>query len=365
MKEQEFKILQVISRLDPGGAERVFVDICNMLTKKNHKIVAMFTRDIGTLADQLDSNIKIISLKRKWKFSLFSVIKVLVIINKFDIIHIHSRHAFMFIKIISLLFPFKKYNLILHDHYGKIEINKSVPFFLKVFSKNFTYLGVSSDLTTWAKDVVKIKNKNIFNLYNIRFIDQKKIQKNFNEKFENKDIIKYVLVSNIHPVKNIEFSIELFYHLKKQRKSSLTIYGNKSDIKYFLFLKKIINNLKLNDSVKFIFNEKNIPSILNQFDFGLYSSKSESGPLVLIEYLSQGLPFLSFKTGQVASQISNIYPELFIENFNLSEWTHKINNLHSLSQNEKKDFIKTYNELYSPDNYYEKLVNIYNSLLGL
>ena len=57
---------------------------------------------------------------------------------------------------------------------------------------------------------------------------------------------------------------------------------------------------------------------------GIHTSYSESGPLVLIEYLAQNLPFLTFRTGDVVDKLILNFPELIQENFEVQLWASKI-----------------------------------------
>ena len=64
---------------------------------------------------------------------------------------------------------------------------------------------------------------------------------------------------------------------------------------------------------------------IQQFEIGLQTAKSESGPLVLIEYLAQSLPFLTFNTGQVVDDIKSDIPQLILDNFELNHNLHFLN----------------------------------------
>ena len=59
------KILQVIDTLNVGGAERVFVDICNILNENQVDVSALFILKGGVLQDKIKSGILIYELNRK------------------------------------------------------------------------------------------------------------------------------------------------------------------------------------------------------------------------------------------------------------------------------------------------------------
>jgi glycosyltransferase involved in cell wall biosynthesis len=94
---------------------------------------------------------------------------------------------------------------------------------------------------------------------------------------------------------------------------------------------------------------------------GLSTSISESGPLVLIEFLARGIPFLTFKTGEVANLISKYYPEFVIDNLLLEEWVDRIHCILS-KKYEKKDLVEIYKNHFSPENYYTQTKVIYKQI---
>ena len=68
----------------------------------------------------------------------------------------------------------------------------------------------------------------------------------------------------------------------------------------------MISSKNLDNNISIIQNCYNIEDRLTHYQLALHSSKLEAGPLVLLEYLSQGVPFLSFKTGEVVDKIKEM-----------------------------------------------------------
>ncbi|MFL2983049.1 MAG: glycosyltransferase [Candidatus Neomarinimicrobiota bacterium] len=352
------KILQIIDILDPGGTERVFVDLCNILNRYGKDVSVLFTREPGILSNQLNENIHQISLNRKFRYSFIAILRLFIILRSYEIIHIHGRYNFFYVKMIMIFFPLRKWKVYFHDHYGAIEIDQSVPLFFRLVTKNYNYIGVSKSLTDWAYFKLGLKNKQIFYLSNIRDIDPVNDFKQRDELKKNKTF-ELVQVSNIHPIKNIEFSLRLLCKLKEKEKVRLSIYGKISDINYFKSLTILSKSLNLEEDLIFIHDQLNIPSILHKYDLGLCTSKSESGPLVLIEYLSRGLPFVSYRTGEVVSQLTNEYPFFIIDNFDREGWVNRIKEINENKLFQKVNLISTYNKLFSYKSYYNNLKTIY------
>ena len=339
------KVLQVIDQLGVGGAERVVIDMTNLLHEAN--IDVSFLALLGPKDQDFEINSRIPKyyLYRKSKFSfikLFSLRKILV---KYDIIHVHMRHTFSYVQLVSKLFRINS-KVILHDHFGKINLEFKVPLLLNSFLKPKYYIGVSNELTDWCKVKLKINNlNNIFLLSNIA-VKQKIIQP------KNKN--GWVMVGNIKPTKNQLFAIELAHYLNKK----LTIIGKVQDQVYYQILKDKVQDLGIENTITFVHDEYNPQKRLNEFKIGLMTSKSESGPLVLIEYLAQSLPFISYNTGFVSNVLADELPDSFLDSFELSEWKKKIV-LISKSQIDYKFLYDTY---FSPSNYCQECIAIYKEI---
>ena len=336
------KVLQVIDSLEVGGAERVCIDISNLLIEKKIDIAVLTISKNGELYSFLDSRIKTYCLERKSKFNLKTIRKMVSILNSYDIIHIHMRHSYRYVKFSSLLYKLSC-KLILHDHFGSIAIDKSIPLFMNNLLKPKFYVGVSNELVKWAEE--KLKTSETYLLENII------IKKNYSSIKQTNTIVH---VSNISPVKNQLFSIKLI----EKTSFNLVIYGKVKDVNYYNGLKKYLRLNNLEDRVSFIHNENNIQNVLGRFKLGLMTSISESGPLVLIEYLAQSLPFVANKTGQVANMISDELP-FFVDDFNLDIWLDKMT---QVINDDSINLLDCYYKFFNPLDYAKKCLDIYKKI---
>lgn len=138
----------------------------------------------------------------------------------------------------------------------------------------------------------------------------------------------------------------------------LTIIGEIQDQKYYDILIKEIESLNYKNQVQFLHGIDNVQQLLPQFELGLMTSISESGPLVLIEYLSQNLPFIANQTGEVGVVLKKELPNLFIKNFDLNEWRNKTKKL----ENKNLQLDQLYSKYYSPNQYIKECLKIYRSI---
>jgi glycosyltransferase involved in cell wall biosynthesis len=344
----KIKVLFVIDRIIIGGAEQVFLDIIELLKNKIEIHVLIITKTEHSQLQRIPPRVKIFELNRRNKFSLFTIWECKNILCNFDLVHVHMRHTYRYISIIRKLFNLNT-KLMFHDHYGKIQIDQKPPFALYDFLRPDFYIGVSEGLSNWAQNVWGIPGYRTMCLQNLP-------RANASVSRETKLFqCEFVIVGNIKPVKNQSFGIAL---CEKINKSSIEIIGKIQDKNYFDSLKKLSN-------VSFNLTEDKASNKLNEFKFGLCTSLSESGPLVILEYFVAGLPFLSYKTGGIADVLYKYVPEYFLDTFELNDW---IDRYEQLNRNYKRipfELIeKVLEKEFNREEYAHKSIDIYTRCLS-
>lgn len=86
----------------------------------------------------------------------------------------------------------------------------------------------------------------------------------------------------------------------------------------------------------FVGLRQDVPILLNSVDFALMPSRSESGPLVLIEYLAAGLPFVAFNVGNLSNQMADLNLPGFASPGDLNELGVQLETLLSLSAEQRR-----------------------------
>lgn len=338
------KILQVIDTLNIGGAERVFVDMCNILKDNNQDVSALvLLKNRGELVSQL--KVPILTFFRSNKWSIYSMYRCYNILKKHDIIHCHSKHVFRYIKLISILFKCNQ-KLILQDHSSSKISGKQLIIFKHILRPDY-YIGVSTAINQHAIHQLELNSKNVFLLENI-IIKSASIEALFPTDF--------VLVSNIKSTKNNLFALEI---LNLFNEKSIRVIGHIQEFKYYDKMRSYSNLNKL--KVDFITNLQEVQPVLKNSKIGLHPSPLETGPLALIEYLAQGVPFLAYETGEVAKILKPHFPEYFIDNFELEKWKNRIESLLSTPADVEK-MNAVFEKYFGKLQYYDKLKGIYKCI---
>ncbi len=345
------KTLHVIDSLNTGGAEKVCLDIITMLIDAGYQADCMVISSKGALYDQIDSRARVFFLNRRHKFSLIKMRKCALLASQYDIVHVHMRHTWAYVKLSSLLFN-RKLKLLFHDHFWEINTFSDATFRLRGILKPQFYVGVSNNHIVWARRVLQITEKNIYVLKNTVIPDYG------SSNIYHGDLL---MISNLREIKNVLFGINLANHLKRK----LTIFGSHDGAVYG---DMVLREAASSEYITIIQNEWEVQKYLNNFSLAIHTAFLETGPLVLLEYMAHGLPFITFRTGAVVEQIKDVFPFLIAESFDLSEWEKKINLLESRIRNEgdtlASDLKKVFADKFSPDNYLEQCLMIYQNVLN-
>lgn len=342
------KVLQVIDRLNIGGAERVMLNITHLLAERNIEVGVLLFNQGFAFDKDIDKRAKLFVLNRNNKFSIAKLHKTFRTCSEYEIVHVHMRHCYRYIKLAQLLFG-GKFKVILHDHYGNIEIDKNIPSGFNSILKPAYYIGVSQTLTTWALTALKTNPLHTYLLPNTILLG-KPIDHN-----SRKTEQKVFMVSNIRETKNIEFAISLFQRLKWDS----TIYGNKADDKYF---DKITSLIQGDPIIKIVSGKTDFADVYKEYAIAVHCGVSETGPLVLLEYLANGIPFIAYKTGDVSDTVAKELPLHFMDSFDVDEWTKRIQEI--LKQEDLTDKLKNvFKKHFSPDKYIDECLRIYQEVL--
>lgn len=353
------KVLHVIDSLRIGGAERVLVDLCNLLIRKNVDVSVLVITGEDPMRKYLDPDIPYYKLNRTFKWDMAKLYRINKICRGYDIIHVHLRYNFKYLAFCKFVFR-GKFRIVLHDHFGDIENDRRIPFGVGFFLRRERwFMGVSQPLVAWAVERVGLKPYRCFILPNIVMR-----RENLPEKASPSKSLKVLLVSNFRPSKNHAFAFKLFAELNKVLDYRVTLVGQVHDKEYMGRLLDQIRHLNLLDRLEIRHDIDDVQLIASQFDIAIHTAHQESGPLVLIEYLAQGLPFVAFKTGEVSTQVCDVIPDFLMGNFDVSEWLKRILFVINRKRQYEREIRDCFESLYSEDRFVDRTLHIYNHIIS-
>ncbi len=337
-------------KLNVGGTEKLFVMIANLLNSQGHNTTIVLTQSEGKLDYLIEKGISKVYLRRKSRLSFKALKQLAITCKDADTIHIHTYFNYSYYCLCRILFRINGPKVILQEHSNMHAIRwfdklllKSVDAFIAVSQKQI-------DLVKKWKVVADNKMFQISNIITVPF------------KIANKAIPSYkvVMVGNIRREKNYELAISIVESLKSL---SLDIYGNINDFEYFKELQILIKGKEIGERIRFIQNESNVFNHFNMYDLAIHTAKFETGPLVLMEYLSAGLPFFTSNAGQSQVVISQYLPFIVVQSFDATEWVKVINGFYEQSQNDRNrlsnEFSSNASKIIDTEAYYQKLFGVY------
>lgn len=300
-------ILHVIDSLAIGGAERMLVDIANASTEHGYRISVCVTRSRTDIAPELSAEINLLTLNRQRRFELTPMLKFADYIADEHVtaVHAHGRSSFSFCALAKSMRMFSR-PIILHDHFGEIELNSAVPMWFSLIGKKYVdaYVGVYEKLAVWAESAGIPRDKisvigNALDLTRFRPQSRNSLRDQLDIPTETN---VGLVICGIREEKGIDLLINAVALIKDPKPFLIVVAGGVRDAHYMQSCKSEIEALGLEDKIVFLGEYKDAWSLAFEADFAIMPSRSESGPLVLIEFMAAGLPFAAFKVGDISQK---------------------------------------------------------------
>jgi glycosyltransferase involved in cell wall biosynthesis len=301
-------VLHVIDGLGLGGAERMLVDIANQTVANGHRVSVCVTRTNTTLASELDPRIELLVLSRRRRLSPFALLRLAAFVRsrRVDVIHAHMRSNLAFVLPLRMA-RLVRVPIVFHDHYGTIEIDRAVPRWFRIGHRYVAiYVGVYEALQAWAKDagMPAERTRTIPNGLDLsRLVGATPAQ--LRETLHvGADKILVVMVATLRKDKAIELLLDAVAVSRHRDEICVIVVGTDGEPPYAERCRARCSELGLDAAVRFIGGRTDVPSVLACADVAVLTSHTESGPLVLVEYLAAGLPIVSTKVGDIGHRLA-------------------------------------------------------------
>ena len=290
------RILQLIDSLQTGGAERMCVNITNVLHANGHDITLCATRAGGPLERFITQDVKYYVLDKRSSLDVVVFGKLLKILkdDRIDVIHAHSSSLFW---AIMAKFFIRDLKVIWHDHLGARLSDKKNNLLYRLLSFSVeAVITVNQELADWSRKNMKVSVERIQVLNNFSLLALVPHQ-------SDPDYFTVVCLANIRPQKDhatLIRAIDILSELKIPKKLKVILAGSYEEGEYFNGLKSLVNELGLNGIIEFRGPVEDTATLLASADCGVLSSISEGLPVALLEYGIAGLPVVVTDVGQCA-----------------------------------------------------------------
>ena len=354
------KVLQIIDSLEAGGAERMAVNIANVLAKEGHDSHLCVTRKEGLLQQAIAPEVAYLFLNKKGKIGWRAIFKLRSYIqqHQIEVLHAHSTSAY--IAVLALVILKNTPKLIWHDHYGKADQLDQRPHNIwKLISVFFDQIiSVNKRLKTWAEQELNCKK--------VRYLE------NFAVKVSTVPLLsplagtvgkRIVCLANLREQKDQLRLLQAFEKLAPEyHEWTLHLCGQDFQDAYSKELRRHIQNPVLVSRVFLLGSRPDVTAVLNACDIGVLSSKSEGLPVALLEYGLCELPVVVTDVGACKEVVADCglvvppeNPELLAAALEELISNRKLRDLHAVQ------FREQVQQHYSSELYVKQLLEVYHS----
>jgi glycosyltransferase involved in cell wall biosynthesis len=332
--------MHLIDSLAPGGAERMAVVIANHTDKEKYRVTVCVSRVVTVLKEFLNQDVHLFVLGRRSRWDIKKLIEFISYCRNehVNVIHAHGNSSYNLAFLSRLLG--NRVKIVLHEHLNNMEL-QNVRFFPEKTLLRLGrpwYVSVDPALSEWAviSGVPRDRVQPIINALDVgRYIEIGSCLSMTGDRVDSKPPLHGVMVANIRPEKNIELLIQAISRLKHYN-FRVSIFGALTQEEYVSRCKRLISDLGVENRIQLMGTSLNVPSLLKTTDFALLSSKSESGPLALIEYMAAGLPFIATKVGSISRRAAELGVQEFVPPGDMDAFAEALERLLKLSPEERK-----------------------------
>lgn len=305
-------ILHVIDSLAPGGAERVLVELVNGLHRRGVKVGICVTRSAVDLGQQVLEGVPLLVLARRntWDRRALGEFLRYCREHHVSILHAHGRGSMRLCALAKLLLRAAGHDIrvVFHDHFGSIEIDQSVPVKIRIPAQLLVdqYIGVSPTLERWARERLGLPAARTMVLGNAidlgRFEHVTPLPRA--ELTDSPLPLLGIQIANFRRQKDHGLLIRAMARTTRARERlHVLLLGLEGDPEYRAECKALIAKLALDRNFTLLGARADVPRLVASSDLGVLSSRSESGPIALLEYMAGGIPFVVTLTGQISEAV--------------------------------------------------------------
>lgn len=278
-------VLHLVDTLEPGGTERVAVNLVNHLSRERFRPFLATTRREGALASEVLPDVGRLSLGRSRTLDLGALFRLIDFVreNGIAIVHAHSSSVFL-----ASLVPGVR--IVWHDHFGRLGEEERPAWLWSLPARRASaVLAVSEELARWSRERLGVEAVYLPNF--IPEVPPGPIP-------ELPGASRVVCVANLRAQKDHP---TLLRAVEKVPEAHLLLVGADVEPAYAEKVRQAAG-----DRVTFLGSRSDVPALLRGCDIGVLSSAAEGFPLSLLEYGRAGLPAVATRVGQCPEVLDGI-----------------------------------------------------------
>ena len=292
-------MFQVVDTLQIGGAERMAVDVSNGLSARGWDVHLIPTRELGPLEASADAGVHVTCLQRAGRFDLGGLRRFRRMVGKYrpEIVHAHGWSSLQFCTV-GLAGIRNAPALVLHDHQsvGLAALPRSY----QIAAWLLTAAHIAVDQTQLAAGIRTRRPLVSAVVANGIPVGRFALKPQYGAARP----ARLVMTANVRPPKAQLDLIATVANLAEQGVvAHIDLVGSVSDLEYVTECRQRVADLGLGDQIVFLGAQSDVGERLAGYDLGVLSSRTESGPIALIEYMAAGLPFVVTDVGEIPATL--------------------------------------------------------------
>ena len=357
---KEIKVLQIITKAEWAGAQRIVYEICKMVKEYGNINMEVAVGEDGILKNKLEKDLGIkVHILRNLVHPInpfidykgYKEIKRLIKDNNYDVVHCHSTKAGILGRLAANKVGVKKVIYTIHGYWPILQyegIKRKMAISLERYlAKKTTDLVLISKSDIELSKRMKIGNEKKYRLiYNKITVEKEKIEKGLLRKELNVDNNIKIIgnVSRIDNPKNPFLFIDIANEYLKNNDNVVFVWVGDGNL--IQQVKNYVEKLNLKEKVKFIGFRENGIEYMKDFDLLLLTSSWEGVPITILEAIELKIPILSTDVGGIKEIIGK--DSVFEAPNNISELIDKKLNSREITEYNYDNFVD-YIKLYGID----------------
>jgi len=291
-------VCHVVDALNIGGAERVAVDLANLLPRDRYVPYLCTTRSEGPMSQFVAPHVTRLCLERRGTLDTAAMRQFVRFVEdrRISIVHAHAS-ALFFSRLAAALSG--KCALVWHDHYGRADFGDRSAWLYRLATRGIDgVIAVNQTLADWCRDSLHVPADRVWYIPNL-VAPPDDVAGAPPLELAGEPGKRIACVANFRPQKDHPNLLRAMVQIHERvPRAHLFLIGDSADPAYVATIRAQITELKLDDTVTYMGPRNDVPAILRECSIGVLSSASEGLPIALLEYGRHGLAAVSTSVGQ-------------------------------------------------------------------
>lgn len=360
-------VLHVVDALYIGGAERVAINLVNLLPGDRFTPYLCSTRAEGPLSSFVAPQVTRLCLERRGRLDPTALRQFCDFVADRDIriVHAHAS-ALFFARLASALS--RRCALVWHDHYGRADFGDRPTWLYRMATRGVAgVIAVNQTLANWCSESLRLPADRVWYIPNLVPAAEPSSGSDDYLALPGEPGKRLVCVANFRPQKdhpNLLRAMSLV--TARVPGAHLFLVGDSADPAYVAAIRAQIAELRLEGAVTYMGPRNDVPVILRGCDIGVLSSASEGLPLALLEYGRAGLAAVATSVGQCPEVLDNGYAGTLVRSGEPEELGRALVRLLTNLEDRAKyaaRFRNRVDEFYNPHRIMRKICGVYDTVL--